>query len=458
MLKALWFMVKVGLLTALAVWIAERPGTVKVEWLEYTLTVHVGFFLLAFLGTMLLAILIYNIIRTFVDFPKAYRRYAEIKGREKGYRALTLGLTAVAAGDAKTAVKEAQRSRRLLYNDTGLPLLLEAQAARLDGREEDARRSFIALLENKDAGFLGVRGLLQAALDMGNYTKALELAQQALKLYPKQPWILRTVYDLEIRQRHWEVARTLLQRAEKTGAMTAEQIKSDRAAIYLAEAEEAAKQNNWNEAIKKAKKAADQNPGFTPATLRLARLYNNSGNRRKAVAMVEKAWKAQPHPELATVWDALVPPKKSKKPLSRMAWFEKLVEMNPNAMESHLAAGRAAMEEGLWGEARQYFRRAEEIESTARLYTLWTDLEERAGQGEDILASLAERAATVLPDKTWVCRETGRIYPEWSPIAQPHGAFNTIEWAYPYGSAGDDSILIERYEGVSEVLLEAPRA
>src|SRR5262245_23719039 len=107
MLKALWFMIKVGVLTAAAIWIAERPGTVKIEWLEYTVTVHVGLGLLVVVGTMLLAIFVYNIIRTFVDFPKAYRRYSEIKSREKGYRALTLGLTAVAAGDAKAAVYQA---------------------------------------------------------------------------------------------------------------------------------------------------------------------------------------------------------------------------------------------------------------------------------------------------------------------------------------------------------------
>jgi HemY protein len=457
MLKALWFMIKVGALTAAAIWIAERPGTVRIEWLEYAVTVHVGLALLVAIGIMLLCIFIYNIIRTFVDFPKAYRRYSEIKSREKGQRALTLGLTAVAAGDTKSAVYQAARARRLLHDDLGLPLLLEAQAARLDGREEDARKAFVALLENKDAGFLGVRGLLQAALDMKHYTKALELANQALKLHPKQPWILSTVYDLEIRQRNWEQARVILYRAEKAGAVSPEKAKADRTVLYLAEAEEEAKKSNWSEAIRKAKKAAELNPDFSPASVRLARLYNNSGRRRHAVSVIERAWKAAPHPELAQVWDSLAPAKSAKKPLSRVAWFEKLVELNSSHVESYIAAGRAAMEESLWGEARQHFRRAEELEASARLYKLWADLEERSGGSEDTIAAYLEKANAAKQDRVWVCRETGRIYNEWSPLAQPHGAFNTIDWAYPHGSAEDETVLIESYEGLAEPLLEAPR-
>ena len=39
-----------------------------------------------------------------------------------------------------------------------------------------------------------------------------------------------------------------------------------------------------------------------------------------------------------------------------------------------------------------------------------------------------EKAADAAADKVWICRETGRIYDRWSPIAEPHGSFNTIVW------------------------------
>ena len=109
MIKALWFAIKVAAAIALVVWIAERPGTVRIEWVEYTVTVHVGLFLLAAIAFVLLTLFIYQTIKAFVDFPKSYARYSEIRAKEKGYEALTRGLTAVAAGDTKAAVAQAKR-------------------------------------------------------------------------------------------------------------------------------------------------------------------------------------------------------------------------------------------------------------------------------------------------------------------------------------------------------------
>lgn len=454
MIKALWFMVRVAMLAALAVWVAERPGVVRLEWLDYIFTVHVGLFLLVLLFGILLSIFIYNVIRSFVDFPKSYRRYLEIKHREKGYRALTLGLTAVAAGDTKIAVYQAHRVMKFLPEDRGLPLLLQAQAARLDGREEDARQSFIALLESPDAAFLGVRGLLQAALDMHHYPKALELAHQALKLHPKQKWILRIVYDLQIKLRDWPKARETLYRAEKVGAFSPDKARSDRIAMLLAEAEQDMESNNRLEALEKAKKAIKYDPVFIPAVSLAVRLYNQTGNRRKAIRLVEKIWVVNPHPEFVVLWNALAPSGQAKKPLGRLDWLEKLLTVNGDAPAGLIEAGHMAMEESLWGQARSYFYRAEALAPSASLYRSLAELEERSTKNEEAALAWLEKAANGSPEKLWICVETGRIYERWHPVALPHGAFNTIRWDLPQGvfySALNDSKNI-----MAEALLEAP--
>ncbi|HPF78479.1 MAG TPA: hypothetical protein PLF01_04205, partial [Alphaproteobacteria bacterium] len=41
------------------------------------------------------------------------------------------------------------------------------------------------------------------------------------------------------------------------------------------------------------------------------------------------------------------------------------------------------------------------------------------------------KASEALPDKVWVCSETGLTYDEWSAIAMPQESFNTIVWDYP---------------------------
>lgn len=434
MIRALIFMIKVGLLVAAAVWLAQRPGKVSIEWMDYTFHVHVGLFIGLLVLTILLAIFIYAIFKAIADFPKSLKRYNHYTKRDKGYRALTLGLSAVAAGDAKTASYQAHRAVELLPDDTGLPYLLKAQAARLQGREEEARGVFLEMLENKDAAFLGVRGLLQAAVDHKDFDKALELARRALLLHPKQKWILRVAYDLEVRARDWESAAKTLYRAQKAGALDAERGNSDRVAILLAQGDEALEVEKFDDAFAKFKKAYSYDAYFPPAVTRLAGEYLRRGNRRRAVAIVEKSWKKEPNPDLAQTWELLVP-KKKKSAAERLKWFERLMNLRPDSVEGRLALARVAMEEGFWGEARQYLTTAEQntAEVDARLYKLFAELEDRSTHNEEASRRWLERAAESPSPRAWVCRVTGRVYSRWSPVALPHGAFNSMTWMRPDG-------------------------
>lgn len=322
MFKALWFMIKVGVLVAAVVWVAERPGTVEFAWLDYHLKVQVGLFLLAALLIILFAIFIYSVIQTFVKLPASVRRYNEVKAREKGYKALTLGLTAVAAGDTKMALRQAKQASKLMAGDTGLPLLLQAQAARLDGREEDAQEHFVAMLENKEAAFLGVRGLLQAALDRKDYEKAMDLARTALKTHPKQGWLLKTVYDLELQNQDWSAARATLKKVLKAGGISPAQAKSDKVAMLMAEAEA----EGSNDALKLLKKAQREDPGFVPCAVRLAEIYQEKGKRRPAMNVVKKTWAVNPHPILEEVWEALGRDGK----MTPVKWRERLGDSLPS--------------------------------------------------------------------------------------------------------------------------------
>lgn len=456
MFKALWYGVKIAALIAAAVWVADRPGRVQIEWLDYTLTVQVGFFLLALLGFVLLTLFVYQTIRTFVDFPKSYRRYLEIKNREKGWKALTAGLTAVAAGDTAAALRQAEKAEKLIPEDQGLRLLLHAQAARLDGREDDAARCFVALLDNKDAAFLGVRGLLRGALDNADYSTASELARKALEKHPRQNWILKIAYDLEVRLRHWPQAMSILKRGAKYGAFTHEKLISDQIAMLVLQAEEAG--SNKAQTLDYLKQAVKLDRGFAPAAQRLARFYMAGGQSRKAKAVIEKAWKTRPHPSLLKIWGALQNSKKAQDAFLRLQWFERLLKFNAQTGMGQREIGRLAMEAGLWGEAREYLKRAEALEPDAPLYQLWAELEERAGNNPAVVKDKRQKAGMAPAGKVWVCRESGKIYEDWSPIAMPHGSFNTIIWDEPSIALQVEPSWLRDRSGMVEALIEAPAA
>ncbi len=404
---------------------------------------------------IMLAIFIYNVIKTFINLPRSYLYYRKIQNSDKGYKALTLGLTAVAAGDTKVAAKQAQRTQKFLKNDNGLPLLLKAQAARMQGHEEEAIKSFTALIENKEAGFLGVRGLLQAALDHNNHGKALDLARQALKIHPKQPWILNLVYDLEIKECQWDCALKTLGRAKKLKTMSLDKIKSDKVALLIAKSDDQIILTKNNEAVELLEEALRINPGFSPSALRLAQLYSDMNKPRKARLIIEKCWRNAPHPDLAHFWISLIPAKKSNDPIERMRWFSKLYKLKSKSTRSNLEAGHVAMKEGLWEEARGYLLKAETLEPTAELYKMLRDLERMSAQGEEAAQRWDDLAKSAMPAPKWICRETGCSYKEWSVIAMPHGSFNTIEWGTHALSNERQARNFEHF--MESALIEAPR-
>jgi HemY protein len=450
MLRALWFVIKTAILVAAAVWVANRPGDVEIHWLGYEVKTQVGLALLALLVVLLLCLFVYRIFTEIIKFPASWSRYREHGKRQKGFRALTLGLTAVAAGDAKMANYHAHRARQLLHSDKGLTVLLEAQAARLKGDDAAARGHFEKLMNNADTAFLGLRGLLLHALEKGDNRQAHALARHAVSLHPDQPWILRMAYDLEVRQRHWQEAHRLLKQGVKHDAFDESRAARDRVALYLQEGREFLEAGNEGAALARFKQARNADPYFVPAALALARYYIDHMNLKAAAGIIEKAWKENPHPELAALWREAMPKKLAKDSSGSMKWYERLVALRPDDAESQLAAAGAAIENGLWGSARAYLERADSLRPGPRLYRLRARLAQALDRPEEASLML-RKAAEAPPEKTWVCTQTGRTYDHWSLVAEPHGAFNTVVWDYPHPERNDAAIADR-----SELLITAP--
>jgi HemY protein len=437
MLRALWFFIQLSVIVAASVWLISQRGAVDIVWNDYTVSVQIGLFLLALALFIILLFTLYRVFLFLADAPGVFSRKRHEKSRKKGYSALTRGFVALAAGDEKKAGALAREVRKLLPGEKGLPLLLEAQAARLRGDEGAARAAFEQLLEDEDAAFLGIRGLLKSSLDAGDAQKALSYARAALDKNPKQPWVLKSVYDLELRNHHWVAAHDILPRLRKYKAIEEDQAGRDEIALLMIRAEEdriAGLQSGW---LHKAERAHKIDPAFAPVTLALGDYYLLQNKKGKVITLVEKAWKISPHPDLAALWARLAPEDRASDPLRSLRWVERLAALSPDHPESHLASARAAMEARLAGEARAHLAMAEKLRATASVFRLRADLEEQTTHSAPAVREWLEKASSAPSDPVWYCTQTGTIYNRWTPIAQPHGLFNTMRWGNP----------AERFEG-----------
>lgn len=454
MLRALWLMVRLGAIAAAAAWLAMQRGAVTIEWRDYTVSLQAGFFLASLLVVILFSIFVYAVLRGISRIPKVWSRYRKEIRRERGYRALTQGLSAIAAGDEKAAAQHSRKALAYLPQDKGLPILLQAQVARMQGHHEEAQRGFAELLDNRDTAFLGARGLLLEAMERGDEVSTQKILDKALKLQPRQPWLIKLAYGRALKAQRWGDARALLKRLEKAGGIDFSAVRSDRAAIFIAEADEKLLQGFRGEARSLLQAALKLRPHFVPAIKRLAGLQMYVGRRRSAQKMVEAAWRVQDHPDLPRLWEAVMPPHKVADTGARMRWMERLLQINPNNAAGYAAVARLAAEQKMWGEARMHLQKAIALNPDADLYGRLADLEERIGVGS-AAARWRDLAQQASPPMCWVCAQTGKSYADWTAFAPPHGAFNTMAWAMPVSEDIRDARALARTRA-EDTLLEAP--
>lgn len=434
------------LLALAAIWVASLSGHVRLDVsmpafpgvqdaMSYNGAVDIRLLILAAVAILALILILHRLTWMMVDLPRHWRRRKKYRDLQKGLRAVTLGFGAIAAGEGAAARAQAEKAKTRLAGSSVLPLMIEAQAARLEGRPQDADMHFRALMDHKDAALIGLRGLMQSAIEAQNMPYALNLARKALKQHPKQIWIMRAVYDLEIRLRQWSEAWRSLERLEKEKGLPAARMTSDRIAMLLLQAEEDLARNEREAALAKLKKAKAYDPSSVPACLALARYYARHDRPAKAIKIIEAAWSLAPHPDYAPLWATLIPAAQPGKGtgMERMKWHERLAARNPSNSESRLMLARAAIEEKLWGDARMHLGHIEDTgQIDARFYLLKAELEDKTTGIAEFVLAWRDKARNAPAPETWICTQTGRSYERWSPLAAPHGSFNTIVWGRPY--------------------------
>ena len=429
MIRALFYLILIFLVVAGLVWLMDRPGSVAVNWEGYR--IETSFVVLvAGLGALaVVAALLYRfwlaIVRTPGRMGEAWRE----RRRTKGYRALTQGMVAVAAGDAGEASRQVKRAQGLL-NEPPLTLLLSAQAAQLNGDEHAARRFFEQMTENPETEFLGLRGLLNQAVKAGDDERALELARRAYRLQPKSDWVSQSLFDLQVRAGKWLDAQVTGDEQVRLGIAAKGDNRRRKAVLTLQQGLALAADGDTEEAARRFKSAFDQAPDFVPAAVAHADALIAGGKARRAADVISRAWSAAPHPDLvAPAWRAAG----AEDALGRVKATERLVSGSKDHSESRIAMAGAYLEAQLWGEARTQLSALTDGGGAdqARVCRLWADLEEAEHGNADAAREWLRRAALADADPAWVCESCGNAPAVWSVICGNCGGFDTFQWRRP---------------------------
>ncbi len=435
MIRAVLALLLIAAAVAAAVFVADNPGHVEIDWLgrqvEMPAGLLAGGIVLLCIAASLLALLLAALRR----LPRNLRRRRTARRRRSGEANLTRGLVALAAGDAAEAARHARRAVAML-DGAPIPLLLAAEAATRQGDAAAARLSYTALLEQPESEFLGLRGLIAQALRTGDDAAALRLATRARELRPGALWLSETLLLLQARAGDWPAAQATLAATARRQKTASASLPRHRGVVLLELSRDAERSGDLRLAAKLAARARPLAAGLPAATVQHARLLLALGRRRAALRAIERAWRKTPHPALATLYLDSDP---AAGPLARAAAVQRLAAQNPAALESHLAVAEAALAAQLWGEARRQLGLAMALpppdtpasEPTRRLCRLMARLEE--GEAGDIKAARGwlDRALAAPPDAAYLCSQCGGESAEWQSLCRHCGGFGTLAWGNP---------------------------
>jgi HemY protein len=447
-------------LIAAALFFADRPGQVEIVWQGWQVETSVGVLAAAAVLAGLTIALLFWLVSLILGSPRAFLRHRCERRRRAGYRALTQGMVAVAAGDPQEAQRCARRADALLA-DPPLTLLLSAQAAQLGGDDAAAKKFFTAMLDRRETEFLGLRGLLNQALRVGDRGTALRLTERAATLRPGTAWVVESLFNLETREARWEAARETLAEAAKRQVIPRERARQHRGVIVYELSVAALAAGDRKRGRSLAAQAQILTPDLATPAAHHARTLLQDRRPGSAAKAIETAWRTIPHPDLARVYGTI---HDASPPLDRLKSFERLAAQNPDARETHLAVAEAALDAQLWGEARRHLDRALSAPAppviarsansvpassatprsdegttltgpTPRLCLMMARLEEAEHGVRAEAQEWLDRAVTATPDPRYVCTACGGESLEWRSLCPHCGSFDALVWGTPAWAA-----------------------
>jgi HemY protein len=421
MIRVVSFLIIIGALSLAVAWLADRPGDVVVTWQGLRIETSVMVLGGAILVSMAIIALIWSLLRVALRSPVALANRLRNRRGVRAYAAISNGLIAVGSGDVAAARKLAAEVNRIAPGEP-LALLLTAQAAQLAGEREVAERTFRAMASRADTKAFGLHGLYIEARRRDDAASARAYAEEAVRTAPGLSWAGRAALEFRCATGDWVGALALLEGGK--GTLDRAVYRRQRAVMLTAHAL-ALEDTDRDKAKALALEAAKLAPTLVPAAATAGRLLAEGGELRGASRVVAKAWRANPHPDLAQTYADL---RYGDAARDRLARIEALVKKTPGTIEGALAVARGALDAREFAKARAalapYLAAA-----TKRIALVMAELERAEHNDEGRAREWLARALNAAPDPQWTA--DGHVTDRWLPVSPVSGRLDAFEWRVP---------------------------
>jgi HemY protein len=424
MIRILMYLTALAGLALAAAWLIDHPGEIILTFQnkQYQTSLFVG--LLAMLAAMIALGIVWRLLRIVLGLPRFMSFRSQIRRRTKGMAALSRGMVAVGAGDVRAAQRHSADASKHLGKEP-LTQLLKAQTAQLSGDRATADATFAEMLEHPDTRLLGLRGLHVEARRRGDSEAAHAHAVEAHRI-AGLAWAGQAVVEHRTAIGDWVGALSAVDRNALNRHTDKATANRQRAVLMTAIAMERAERAP-DEAVRLAREAVKLAPDLIPAAVLAGRLLARQGELRRAIRVLEAAWRIAPHPDLG---QAYLHVRHGDSASDRLGRAKVLLRLAPNDPESRLTVAGAALDARVFDLARECMAPLiERGAPTVRACLTMADIEEVSNGGAGKVREWLARAARAPRDPVWIA--DGVASDSWAPTSPVTGRLDAFEWRAP---------------------------
>lgn len=449
MIRIILFLLLIALAGWGASWVAEQPGDIVFVSGNLKMSTTLPRFVAGFAILVAAVIFLWWVLGLLWRMPGRIRKGRRERRQARGRNAITQGLLAIGHGDSSAARAHAEVARKHAAQDP-LALLLHAQSAQLDGDRERAQRAFRAMAEREDTRLLGLRGLFIEAQRADDPVAAVMVAEEALKLSPSSTWASQAVLGFCCAKGDWSGALSILDNYQSSGRIDKATYRRQRGVLLTARALELEKVDR-DLSRESALEAVKLAPTLVPAAVLASKFESEAHQVRRSMRLVETAWLAQPHPDLA---DAYAHVKLGDSARQRLVRVETLAAKVPGHIEGALAIARAAIDAAEFVKAREAL--APFIDApTQRVALLMAEIERTEHGDSGRARAWTLRAVRALHDPAWTA--DGYVSDRWRPVSPVTGRLDAFQWQTPVAALPSDKGDALESSAFEQAMLATPR-
>ena len=278
---------------------------------------------------------------------------------------------------------------------------------------------------------------------------AVMIAEEALKIAPASTWASQAVLGFRCAEGDWTGALAILENNLASGLIDKTAYRRQRGVLLTARALELESVDR-DLARDSAMEAVKLAPTLVPAAVLASKYQSEAHQIRRSMRIVEAAWLANPHPDLA---DAYAHVRLGDSARQRLVRVETLAAKTPGHVEGALAVARAAIDASEFARAREVLAPLLAA-PTQRVAMLMAEIERTEHGDSGRARAWTLRAVRALHDPVWTA--DGYVSDRWRPVSPVTGRLDAFQWQTPLAALPSDKGVAIEASPFDEAML-APR-